>query len=200
MADNVTLNAGSGGAVVATDDIGAIHYQLVKLVWGALDTANIVADVAGKRVPVDLGYDGSITLQASQVSAVTNTTTSRTTTTGLGIYTDAVILINISGGGAATGTLQLFLEDSCDGGSTWNDLVASNTFTFGASTTTQRFYLMGRLATSGTQGGAQAIESLTSGTVRLGPWGDRIRVREKVSGTSGTPTGPTYSISAVFKR
>ena len=35
MADNVQLNAGAGGDVAASDDIGGIQYQRVKLTWGA---------------------------------------------------------------------------------------------------------------------------------------------------------------------
>lgn len=42
MADNVTLNSGSGGAVAATDDIAGIHYQRVKLTWGVDGTADDV--------------------------------------------------------------------------------------------------------------------------------------------------------------
>jgi hypothetical protein len=34
MADNTTLNAGSGGDVIATDDIGGVKYQRMKLVYG----------------------------------------------------------------------------------------------------------------------------------------------------------------------
>lgn len=34
MADNVTLNVGSGGAVVGADDIGGIQFQRVKLIHG----------------------------------------------------------------------------------------------------------------------------------------------------------------------
>ena len=34
MADNVLLNPGSGGQTVATDDIGGIQYQRVKVVIG----------------------------------------------------------------------------------------------------------------------------------------------------------------------
>lgn len=34
MADNVTLNAGTGGAVVATDDIGGVQHQRVKVGHG----------------------------------------------------------------------------------------------------------------------------------------------------------------------
>ena len=35
MADNVTMNPGSGGAVAAADDIGSVYYQRVKLTLGA---------------------------------------------------------------------------------------------------------------------------------------------------------------------
>jgi hypothetical protein len=35
MADNTTLNAGSGGDVIATDDIGGVKYQRVKVTHGA---------------------------------------------------------------------------------------------------------------------------------------------------------------------
>lgn len=46
MADNITLNAGSGGAVTATDDIGGVHYQRVKVTFGADGTATDVSTVA----------------------------------------------------------------------------------------------------------------------------------------------------------
>lgn len=206
MADNITLNAGAGGDTIAADDVGGAKYQRVKLIWGADGTVNETTDTSGKRIPVDTGYDGQMTLQASQVSATTNTTTTRTTTTGLGRFTSAIILINITAAGAATGTLQLFLEDSADAGTTWDDLISSNTFTFGATTTTQKFYLITQaqtistmLATDSNQGDAQAVETLGAGKVRQGPWGDRIRVREVVSGVGGSPTGVTYTITAVFK-
>ena len=39
MADNTTLNPGTGGDVIATDDIGGVKYQIVKISFGALDTA-----------------------------------------------------------------------------------------------------------------------------------------------------------------
>lgn len=43
MADNTTLNAGSGGDVIATDDISGVKYQIVKQAFGALDTATLVS-------------------------------------------------------------------------------------------------------------------------------------------------------------
>ncbi len=50
MADNVTLSAGSGGATLATDEISSVHYQLIKLGYGALDSFTIVTASAGLPV------------------------------------------------------------------------------------------------------------------------------------------------------
>lgn len=52
MADNITLDSMSGGSVVATDDIGGVHYQIVKLAFGALDAQTIVSGSDG--LPVEL--------------------------------------------------------------------------------------------------------------------------------------------------
>jgi len=140
-----------------------------------------------------------VTLQASQTSAIVNGTTTRNTIKIGDNYKSADILINITNGGAVTGTLQLFIEDSADGGVTWDDVASSNTFAFGGAAATQRFFIQGEVATSATQGSAAAVETLAAGTVRTGPFGDRFRIREKVSGVAGSPTGVTYTITAVFK-
>src|ERR1051326_4050025 len=50
MADNITLNSGSGGAVVATDDITSVHYPISKLAHGALDSATLVSTSSGLPV------------------------------------------------------------------------------------------------------------------------------------------------------
>lgn len=42
MADNVTANSGSGGAVFATDDISSVHYPIGKIAFGALNSATLV--------------------------------------------------------------------------------------------------------------------------------------------------------------
>lgn len=51
MADNITLNAGSGGAVLRTDDDGVAQWQYVKLAFGADNTQTIVS--AANPIPVD---------------------------------------------------------------------------------------------------------------------------------------------------
>lgn len=45
--DNTTLNAGSGGDVIATDDIGGVKYQIVKTTYGALDSQTIASSGTG---------------------------------------------------------------------------------------------------------------------------------------------------------
>lgn len=43
MADNLTLNAGSGGATLATDDVSAVHYQEIKIVDGTKESTTPAA-------------------------------------------------------------------------------------------------------------------------------------------------------------
>lgn len=49
MADNVPISAGTG-TNIATDDIGGVHYQIVKQGFGALDTVTLVSSSAGLPV------------------------------------------------------------------------------------------------------------------------------------------------------
>lgn len=45
MADNISVTAGTG-TTVATDDIGGVHYQIVKQAYGALDAATLVSSAS----------------------------------------------------------------------------------------------------------------------------------------------------------
>ncbi len=51
MADNTTLNTGTGGDVIASDDIAGVKYQIIKNAFGALDTATLVS--ATNPLPVE---------------------------------------------------------------------------------------------------------------------------------------------------
>ncbi len=61
MADNITLNAGTGGAMLATDDVGGTHHQLVKIEFGDADVATKVS--ATNPLPIDIEGDGLTALQ-----------------------------------------------------------------------------------------------------------------------------------------
>lgn len=54
MADNVTLDSGSGGAVIRTDDDATAHWQYVKIAYGADGTRTIVGSIASNPFPVAL--------------------------------------------------------------------------------------------------------------------------------------------------
>lgn len=56
MADNVTLDAGSGGATIKTDDDGTAHWQYVKVAFGADNTqTRVVSGSAGLPVAIEAG-------------------------------------------------------------------------------------------------------------------------------------------------
>lgn len=290
-----------------------------------------LAALALAIMTVTLRAQQLVTIQAPQVAGIVNATTTRNIIVLPQGYREADFLLNITGTGAATGALNIWLQDSVDGGTTWNDLATFNTFSFGNSAIAQRLALYGgndgpgfirtiagatpaagaevaetvpagtrwellsfraRFVTSATvanrfpvltlddgtanaffEGGVLATaqtagqtsrytfaqglnaqinqtnftgslmnrafllvgyriktvtsgiqvgdqwdqisylvrewrdapfsspvqESIASGQVRNGPYGDRIRVREKVSAIAGSPTGPTYTITAVLR-
>jgi hypothetical protein len=62
VADNVELDPGTGGAVVATDDVTSVHYQRVKLVDGVLGNETAIAAGGGVEagaLRVTLASDGT---------------------------------------------------------------------------------------------------------------------------------------------
>lgn len=101
MADNTTLNAGSGGDVIASDDIGGVKYQRVKLSVGADGSAadaasgggvesgalrvTIASDSTGVLSVDDNGgsltVDGTVELGATSLAALESLTTITTVST-----------------------------------------------------------------------------------------------------------------------
>ena len=71
MADNTTLNTGTGGDVIATDDIAGVKYQRVKIVQGA-DGVNDGDVSSSNPLPVD----GTVTV--SNVVAISDNASSIT--------------------------------------------------------------------------------------------------------------------------
>ena len=75
MADNVEANAGTGGAVFATDDAAGVHHPYVKVEFGANDTQTPVS--AANPLPVvqtgthDIGTVTTVTTVAA-VTAISN--------------------------------------------------------------------------------------------------------------------------------
>lgn len=72
MADNLTLPA--SGGVVATDDIGGVHYQKLKSTWGADGVANDVTE----DTPMPFGVAGSYFITSTANSSTANLAASAT--------------------------------------------------------------------------------------------------------------------------
>jgi len=106
MADNVTLNSGSGGAVIATDDDTTAHHQYVKMEWGGDGTFTKVSSGAS-AVPIQDGgnsitIDGTVTVTgvstaAKQPALGTAGTASADVITVQGIAAMTPLLVNASG-------------------------------------------------------------------------------------------------------
>ena len=72
MADNTTLNTGTGGDVIATDDIGGVKHQRVKVEYGEDGSASDVSPT--NALPVILTDNTSpIAISTSTADAVANT-------------------------------------------------------------------------------------------------------------------------------
>jgi len=88
MADNITLNSGVGGATLATDDISGTHYQLVKVVFGALDSATLVS--TSNAMPVDLrtnNLSGNLNVNIAASAATVTVSGTITANAGTGTFT-----------------------------------------------------------------------------------------------------------------
>lgn len=75
MADNITLDPGSGGATVATDDDGTAHHQYVKVEFGGDGTFTKVTSSAGLPVAQQGTWNVGTVTTVSAVTSITNTVT-----------------------------------------------------------------------------------------------------------------------------
>lgn len=64
MADNTQLNNGSGGDIIATDDIAGVKHQLVKIEFGVADSATPVSN--SNPLPITPGGAAYETVAAGQ--------------------------------------------------------------------------------------------------------------------------------------
>lgn len=98
--------------------------------------------------------------------------------------------------GATGGTLDLYLQFSPDGGTTWVDYAHFGQLAAGASAIMKAFSVSrAGQQTTLTTVGAGTSPALGAGTVLGGDWGDQLRVLA-VSG-AGTTAGAAISILAV---
>lgn len=163
MADNTTLNIGTGGDVIATDDIGGVKHQRVKVEFGVDGVASDVS--AANPLPVVI-TDGVDSIAVSPGGALSVLATAQP-----GIDIGDVTINN--GGGAAAVNVQ-------DGG---NSLTVDGTVTANAGTGT---FVVGDGGGSLTIDGTVTANAGT-GTFVVGDGGSSISVDD--NGSSLTVDG-----------
>jgi len=130
MADNVISDSGNSlGPTFATDNISAggadVHYPLIKLAFGALNSVTVVAADAG--LPVNIISAIPLALSGSVLAAITGTVNiSGTPTVSIVSFGAAVAIsgsvlaavtgtVNISGTAAVVGTVNISGTATVDG-------------------------------------------------------------------------------------
>lgn len=114
--------------------------------------------------------------------------------TGLGAFNSMTVWANLVG--ATGGTLDLYLQYSPDGGTTWVDFVHFGQLAAGAAAIQKVFSITKDGSTGLTTVGSGSTPALAASTVINGDWGDRLRVVE-VAGAS-TSAGAVISLTAVL--
>ncbi len=100
MADNITLNPGTGGDTLGADDIGGIKFQRIKLIYG--DDGQNGGDVSkANPLPVQIINTARTELRFYAVAAAAGTTT-----------TETAITLTRSAGSSATATAVSFTPTS----------------------------------------------------------------------------------------
>lgn len=181
MADDVTLNSMSGGSVVATDDSGTGHVQLVKLAYSAdgsrthvdADTDGLKVKLSNATVTVALS-GGSLPAGSNVIGAVTQSGTwnigSITTLPSLPAGSNVIGGVTQSGSwtvtaNAGTGTMAVI-----ERGATIASTSASVTTTSGqivASSATRRTIVLTNLGTDYVWIGASGVTDNQG--IRLAP-------------------------------
>lgn len=109
MADNLTLNQGSGGETCATDDVSGVHYQRVKVTAGGADAAQYGATNYRYRGAQSANQDSQpIKASAGVLYGVTITNTSSAV-----VY---VRLYNLTGSATSASTVWRSYAVPANGG------------------------------------------------------------------------------------
>lgn len=100
MADNTTLNLGSGGDTIASDDIGGVKYQRIKLVHG--NDGQNSGDVSN-AVPLPVQIEGAMT-EFGALAVAQRTNQIETSFVGTGTLSTLLTLANTGSGASDWGS------------------------------------------------------------------------------------------------
>lgn len=197
MADNVTLDAGSGGATIKTDDDGTAHWQYVKTAFGADNTQTIVTSTVGLPVELLAGTAefGKLAAGTAEIGNVKNSGTFAVQATLDAETTKVIGTINVASGqtmattnagtfavqedGAALTALQLIDNTVYVDDADWTALTSSHNLIGGVYQ-----------STPGTinDGDTGPIRLDANGAVHINDGGNSITIDGTVTANAGTGT------------
>lgn len=141
MADNTTLNTGTGGDVIATDDISGVKFQRVKLVLGA-DGVNDGDVASGNPIPVSGTFwqatqpvSGTVTANAGTGTfTVSGTVTANAGTGTMSVDTELPTAAALADGASNPTTPTTGAANLGFNGTTWDRIRSEATNTDGEAT------------------------------------------------------------------
>lgn len=104
MADNTTLDPGTGGDVIATDDVAGVKYQQVKLVNGTLDSTQVISSGNGTNAAA---LRVTVASDSTGVIGVTDNSGSLTVDNG-GTFAVQESQVVVDNAGFTDGTTKVF--------------------------------------------------------------------------------------------
>lgn len=187
-----TLSVDDGGGSITVDGT----------FWQATQPVSVAAVVHVDDNSGSVTVDGTVTDQAATSqqdftftcvnSAGTNAST---TITGLGLYRSAAFYAVLQGN--TGGTLDIYLQWSPDGGTTWVDYAHFAQIAAGAAAITRMFTITRYAQQTTLQTvGTGTSPALAAATIVGGAWGDRLRI--VYFNSIGTTLGKLQTIKASF--
>jgi len=216
MADNVTLNSGSGGDTIRADDDGTAKWQYVKIAYGADNTQSIVTSTATNPLPVALSDTDNAVLDTIETNTDFGAVTGNGTAAGslrvtLASDTTGVVSVDDNGGSltvdgtvtanAGTGTFTVdnggtFAVQAAQSGSWTVDLSATDNAVLDTIETNTDF---GTVTGGGTEAGALRVTLAndSTGVVSVDDGGGTLTVDGTVTANlSATDNAVLDSIDA----
>lgn len=143
MADNLTLNAGSGGSTAATDDVGGVHFQKVKIADGTADSSAMIGGDATNGLDVDVtrvsgnvtvvqGTAANLKVDASGVAVPVTDNSGSLTVDGTVAASNLPTTVDVNSGTKSASTLRVVL--ATDQPALTNKLLVTPDLPSGAST------------------------------------------------------------------
>ena len=186
----VSTNAAGAGALVFVNPGGSTHSDPVNAtaavsVVGGVYTATATANAAGDVVRLWLdaqGYNGphrEYVLLGSFSTLGSATTTISSTASGLGVFYNMVVAVNVTQATGAVATLNVLVDSQVDG-TNWYNICQTPIMTASGS------FVVNLVRAVATSGMSTTTLDAGVGTFRTFGWGDNVRTRLAVTGTATT--------------